>query len=393
MTRAAPPRKLVIRPCVLCAAAAGTYPPAVSNKRDYYEVLGVERGADDAALKAAYRKLARAHHPDRNQGNAESESLFKEASEAYRVLADAEARRRYDRFGHAAFEGQGPGGFDPTDFGSVGDLLEGLLGEVFGGGRRRKKTSGRDLKYELSVDFEEAALGADKQITIRKPVACDECAGTGAKPGTSVRKCPTCEGRGEVKFQRRLFAATRTCATCKGSGKKVESPCAKCDGSGATVGDAEMTVHIPAGVEDGAVRTVRGAGELAAGGAGDLHITIRIAEHPLFKRQGADVLCTVPVSFPQAVLGTDLEVPTLEGRVTMKLPPGTQSGKVFRLRGKGIPAYGGVGKGDELVTIMVEVPDSVSRQQRKLIEELASEMGTETHPHQRGFLEKLKDLF
>lgn len=363
------------------------------SKRDYYEVLEVDRGADESTLKKAYRALARKHHPDRNPDDAEAEVLFKEATEAYRVLSDTEARRRYDRFGHSAFEGQGPGGFDPTDFGSVGDLLEGLLGEVFGGGRRRRRTTGRDLKYDLAVEFEEAALGTEKTVTIRKPMPCEPCAGRGAAPGTSVRKCQTCDGKGEVKFQRRLFSAARTCATCKGSGKKIETPCTHCEGTGAMVGNADMTIKVPAGVEDGAVRTVRGAGEVAAGGAGDLHVTIRVTEHPLFSRNGPDVHCTVPVSFPQAVLGTDLEIPTLEGKVTMKLPPGTQSGKIFRLRGKGIPAYGGVGKGDQMVSILVEIPDSVSRQQRKLIEELAAEMGTETHPQQRGFLEKLKNLF
>ncbi len=360
------------------------------SKRDYYEVLGVPRDSSEQDLKRAYRKLARELHPDRNPDDPAAEDAFKEASEAYRVLSDAEQRKRYDRFGHAAFESGGPGGFDPTDFGSMGDLLEGILGGVFG---TRKRRGGRDLTYDLDISFDEAALGVEKSITVRRPGPCDRCHGNGAEPGTPVSDCGNCRGSGQVRFQRGFFAAARTCPNCAGTGKQVKVKCTQCTGTGVFERDEAMQVRIPPGVEDKAVRTVRGAGEVVASGAGDLHITVHVAEHPLFQREGADVLCEVPVTFPQAVLGSTLEVPTLEGKVNMKLPAGTQSGKVFRLRGKGIPVYGGMGKGDQLVTVVIEVPEKVSRQQRKLIEALATEMGTETLPRRASFLGKLRDLF
>ncbi len=362
------------------------------TKRDYYEVLGVPRSATADELKKAYKELARKYHPDRNQDDPSAEDKFKEASEAYRVLSDPEQRKRYDRFGHQAFDGQGPGGFDPTDFGSVGDVLEGIFGDLFAR-RRRQRSMGKDIEVDLPISFESAALGSSETITVSRPVTCERCNGNGGEPGTDVRQCPGCKGVGEVRFQRGIFATMRQCPSCRGTGKKIETPCTACEGGGKVLGDEELEVRIPAGVSNGAVRTVRGAGEQSAGGSGDLHITILVKDHPLFDRNGADVLCTIPVSFPQAVLGATLEVPTLEGKVHMKLPPGTQSGKVFRLRGKGIPVYGGMGKGDQLVSIMVEVPEKISREQRKLIEALADEMGTETHPQRASFLDKLKGLF
>lgn len=362
------------------------------TKRDYYEVLGVAREATSDELKRAYRELAKVFHPDRNQDDPTAEDKFKEASEAYRVLSDPEQRKRYDRHGHGAFESAGPGGFDPTDFGSFGDVLEGLFGDLFAR-RRAKRNVGRDISYDMNVTFGAAALGSTETITIERPQPCTHCEGVGAEPGTDVRVCAGCKGTGEVRFQRGFFAASRNCPTCRGSGKKIETACSKCEGSGSIVGEHELEVRIPAGVSDGAVRTVRGAGEVGRDGSGDLHITVRVKEHPLFERDGADVLCTIPISFPQAVLGATLEVPTLEGKVHMKLPPGTQSGKVFRLRGKGIPVYGGMGKGDQMVSIMVEVPEKVSREQRKLIEALADEMGSETHPHRASFIDKLRGLF
>ncbi|MCB9616133.1 MAG: molecular chaperone DnaJ [Sandaracinus sp.] len=370
-------------------ALPDTLPPV--PKRDYYEVLGVGRDASADELKKAYRDLARRYHPDRNPDDVEAEERFKEASEAFRVLSDAEQRKRYDRHGHQAFD-RATGGFDPADFsGGFGEILEGIFGEVLG--RRARKRGGRDLTLEVQVSFEEAALGAEKSVTVRKPQPCDRCSGTGGEPGTTVRSCPTCDGRGEVRFQRGIFAATRTCATCAGTGKKPEVPCTKCRATGLMEGEHELSVRIPPGVEDGAIRSVRGAGEVGPGGPGDLHLTIRIEPHPLFERRGVDVLCSVPITFPQAVLGATLDIPTLEGKVQMKLPAGTQSGKVFRLRGKGITAYGGVGKGDQLVTVMVEVPEKITREQRRLIEALASEMGTETLPQRASFLSKLKGLF
>ena len=360
-------------------------------KRDYYEVLGVPREAPPDELKRAYRRLARDLHPDRNPDDPLAEEAFKEASEAYRVLSDNEQRRRYDRMGHAAFNGEGGGGFDPADLGGLGELLDGLFGDVFGGRRRRR--SGRDLTYELEVSFTEAALGVTKFIEIERPAPCVTCKGSGAAPGSKVSQCPVCNGRGEVRTQRGFLGGYRPCAACNGTGTKIHVPCADCGGRGFNTKLDRLEVRLPPGVEDGAVRTLKGAGETTSSGSGDLHVTVRVTPHELFEREGADVLCTVPVSFPEAVLGTTLEVPTLEAKVQMKLPPGTQSGKIFRLRGKGIPVYGGMGKGDQLVTILVEVPTKVTRQQRKLIEELASELGEESMPQQTGFLNKLKRLF
>lgn len=367
-----------------------TYPTLQSDlsvKRDYYEVLGIDRHASPDDVKKAYRRLAMQFHPDRNPGDAASEERFKEATEAYTVLADPDARRRYDRSGFSQQTG-----FEPADFGSVGDILEGLFGAVFRGGARKARV-GRDLKYELSLDFVEAALGASKSVRIDRPAPCDTCAGSGAEPGTHVSTCDACGGRGEVRTQRGLFSASRPCAACNGRGQRIVTPCRACRGDGSRVRTDTMEVRVPPGVEDGAVRTVRGGGEIAPGGAGELHVTIRVQPHPLFTREGPDVRCTVPVSFPQATLGATIEIPTLEGKVQMKVPPGTQSGKLFRLRGKGIPLYGGAGRGDQLVTIVVEIPTRLSRHQKKLVEDLAAEMGIEAQPEQASFLEKLRSLF
>ena len=360
-------------------------------KRDYYLILEVSRTASGEEIKQAYRALAMKFHPDRNPDDPAAEDSFKEASEAYAVLIDPTKRAQYDRYGHAAFDSSGPG-FEPGDFGAVSDILEGLFGEVFSGGRRKRRT-GRDLTYDLEISFTEAALGVDKTIEVNRPADCATCSGTGAKPGTPAHNCNVCQGRGQVKYQRGLFAAARPCHACRGSGKNIPTPCDACKGTGTKMRPESMSVKIPAGVQDGAVRTVRGAGEASPMGNGDLHINIKVTDHALFRREGADILVSVPISFPQAVLGASIDVPTLDGKVVMKVPPGTQSGKVFRLRGKGIPVYGGYGKGDELVTVIVEVPQQISRRQRKLITELGQEIGDEAHPQQASFLRKLRGLF
>jgi molecular chaperone DnaJ len=361
------------------------------SKRDYYVVLQVSRAASADELKQAYRALAMKYHPDRNPNNPAAEDLFKEASEAYAVLSDPNKRAQYDRYGHAAFE-SGGNPFEAGDFGAVGEILEGLLGEVFGGARRRRR-GGRDLTYDLEISFVQAALGVEKQVEVNRPAPCATCNGTGAKPGTPIHNCNVCQGRAQVKYQRGLFAAARPCHACGGTGKKIPTPCEACTGSGTKMRAETMKVRIPAGVQDGAVRTVRGAGEASPAGNGDLHINIKVASHAVFRREGADILVSVPISFPQAVLGASIDVPTLDGKVIMKVPPGTQSGKVFRLRGKGIPVYGGYGKGDQLVTVVVEVPLHVSRRQRKLIAELAQESGDDARPPQESFLRKLRGLF
>ena len=362
-----------------------------ADKRDYYEVLGVTRTAGDGELKVAYRKLAVRFHPDHNPGNAEAEESFKEVTEAYAVLSDADKRRRYDTLGHAAF--RNGDGFGSADISGIGDILEGFFDEVFGrkpGGDRMPK----DLRYNLEVSFEEAALGVEKRIEYTRQELCERCEGMRADPIATSPECPACRGRGEVRYQRGFFVATRPCSTCEGSGVRAEARCTRCKGIGTQARAQKLTVKVPAGVEDGAVRTVRGAGEQSANGTGDLHVHIEVKAHPLFTRDGADVLCEVPISFPQAALGSQIDVPTLEGKVTMRLPPGTQSGKVFRLRGKGLPIFGGYGKGDQLVTVSVEIPSRLSDRQRELLTQLAEAMDEEAElPKRQGFLDKLKNLF
>lgn len=360
-------------------------------KRDYYELLGVERTATEIELKAAYRKLAVRYHPDHNPDNAKSEEMFKDLSEAYAVLNDPEKRRRYDQLGHAAFGG--PGGARVPDMGGISDILEGFFAEIMG---RQKGTDRlpKDLRYDLEVSFEEAALGAEKRIEYPRHELCGHCEGRRSEPGVASPECPACRGRGEVRFQRGFFVTSRPCSTCEGVGVRAESRCSACSGLGRVPRKQQLTVKIPAGVEDGAVRSVRGAGEQTPGGSGDLHVHIRVQPHSLFTRHEADVLCEVPVSFPQAALGAQIDVPTLEGKVTMKLPAGTQSGKQFRLRGKGLPVFGGYGKGDQLISVVVEVPQNLTERQRKLLEELADAMEHEPHlPRRQGFLDKLKQLF
>ena len=369
----------------------------MAAQRDFYEVLDVPRDATAEDLKRAYRKKAVELHPDRNPGDAQAEDRFKEASQAYAVLSDPDKRRRYDRVGHDAFTTAGAGGgagFEAMDFGAVSEILEGLLGDVLRSGRARKRP-GNDVRLDVTVTFEEAALGAEKTIEVTRPALCATCSGTGAEPGSRVEPCTACNGRGEQRFQRGFFVSTRPCETCRASGKRIEKPCAACKGAGSMPKKEPLVVRVPPGVEDGSVRTVRGGGDAALGGAGDLHVHVNVAPHPFFTRDRTDVLCSVPVSFPQAVLGAQIEVPTLEGKVKMKLPAGSPSGKIFRLRGKGIQAFGGVAKGDQLVKVVVEVPEPglLSKNAQRLVEELAIELGETPLPEQRSFLDKLKGLF
>jgi molecular chaperone DnaJ len=364
-----------------------------AEKRDYYELLGVARAATAEDLKKAYRQLAIKLHPDKNPDNREAEEEFKRVSEAYAVLSDPDKRRRYDQFGHAAFDpARGGTGFDPADLGAIGQMLEGFLDDMFGrrGGASREP---KDLRYNLELTFEQAALGCERTIDYERNELCPHCSGSRAEPNVSQPECPACRGRGEVRFQRGFFATSRPCVTCEGTGVRREARCSACNGRGNTPQHQTLKVKIPPGVEDGAVRTISGMGEQLSSAAGDLHVHVKVQPHPLFRREGADILCDVPVSFPQAALGANLEVPTLEGKVKMRLPPGTQSGKVFRLRGKGLPVFGGYGKGDELVKVVVEVPARLTSRQRELLEELAKEMGEDTHPQQQGFLDKLRSLF
>jgi len=369
----------------------------MATKADYYELLGVNRNASADELKKAYRQAAKDYHPDRNPGDKAAEEKFKELSEAYQVLSDPEKRAQYDRFGHAAFEQGGAGFSGGFDFTNFEDIFSDIFGDFFGGGRgsRHAGQRGEDLSYNLELSFEEAAFGTEKTISVPRTALCDTCHGKGAKPGTSPKTCPTCRGSGQVRYQQGFFTIARTCSQCGGQGTIITDSCTTCRGKGMVRTTASVKVKIPAGVDTGARLKLRGEGDVGIGGgpAGSLYIMIHVREHPLFARQGADVICEIPIRFPQAALGAEIEVPTLEGKIKMKIPPGTQSGKVFRLRGKGIASLRGAGRGDQLVRIVVEVPRQLSPKQRTLLEEFARLDGADVHPMSKGFFEKVKELF
>jgi molecular chaperone DnaJ len=367
-------------------------------KRDYYEVLGVERSASDEELKRAYRKLALKYHPDKNPGDKAAEERFKEIGEAYQVLGDAERRAAYDRFGHAAFE-QG-GGFGGFDF-SAGfeDIIGDLFGDFFGTGRggrgsRSRARRGQDLQYQLEVTFEEAARGCEKTLSIPRLTRCATCNGSGAAPGTRPTQCQQCRGSGQIRFQQGFFAIAKTCGACNGQGTVIASPCADCNGNGARRRTHTLNVRIPAGVDTGSRLKLRGEGETGGNGgpAGDLYVVIRVAEHPVFLRDGVDLVCEMPVSFVQAALGTEVDIPSLDGPQKLKVPSGTQSGHLFRLRGLGVPDLNGYGRGDLVVRLTVETPRKLSARQRELLEEFARISGEEMHPMSKSFLEKVKSL-
>lgn len=364
----------------------------MSVKRDFYEVLGVERTADEETIKKAFRKLALKYHPDRNQGDKLAEAKFRECSEAYQVLADATQRARYDRFGHAAFEG-GNAGFDFSASGFE-DIFGDLFGEFFGGGARRggRRRRGEDLSYTLTIAFEEAAFGCDKEISVPRAVACGECSGTGGRGGAAAVKCTTCRGAGQVRFQQGFFSIAKTCGQCNGRGQMVKDPCGGCAGSGRVREDHKLQVKVPGGVDTGTRLKLRGEGEAGSAGSGDLFVVINVEEHDLFRRDGNDVICDVRIGFPQASLGAEIEVPTLEGPVKLKIKEGTQSGSVFRLRGKGVPDLHGYGRGDQLTRVFVETPRKLNPRQRELLEEFAQISGEEVHAS-RGFFDKVREKF
>ena len=362
-------------------------------KRDFYEILEIDRSADEDAIKKAFRKLALKHHPDRNPGDKLAEAKFRECSEAYQVLSDANQRARYDRFGHAAFEG-GNAGFD-FNAGGFEDIFGDLFGELFGGGGARargRRRRGEDLSYTLTINFEEAAFGCDKEISVPRAVACTECSGTGGKDGAAPTKCPTCRGAGQVRFQQGFFSIAKTCGQCSGRGQVIKDPCVKCSGAGRVRQDHALQVKIPAGVDTNTRLKLRGEGENGGAGAGDLFVVINVEEHDLFRRDGNDVICDVRIGFPQASLGAEIEVPTLEGPVKLKIKEGTQSGSVFRLRGKGVPDLHGYGRGDQLTRIFVETPRKLNPRQRELLEEFAQIAGEEVHAS-RGFFDKVREKF
>ena len=380
-------------------------------KEDYYELLGVSKGASADELKKAYRKKAVQYHPDKNPGNAEAEEMFKKVSEAYDVLNDPEKRAAYDRYGHAAFQGGmgggGPrggagGGFhDPFDifrevFGRQGGGGGGIFDEMFGGGGGGDGSrDGADLRYDLEITLEEAARGAQKEISFRKNVTCDRCDGSGAEPGSKRVTCPTCRGAGQVRRSGGIITFTQTCPTCGGAGQKIEKPCSSCQGEGRVPKSTKLNVRIPAGVDTGSRLRSAGNGEagVAGGQSGDLYIVLTVKEHELFERHGDDLFCEIPIKFTLATLGGTIEVPTLFGKASLKIPVGTQSGTTFRLRDKGMPSLRAGRQGDQLERVHVEVPTSLTSEQRKLLEEFAKVSGDASEPTSKSFFEKAKKFF
>jgi molecular chaperone DnaJ len=379
-------------------------------KEDYYELLGVHKGATEEELKKAYRKKAVQHHPDKNPGNKEAEEKFKKVSHAYEVLKDPEKRAAYDRYGPAAFEGAGAGargpaggGFhDPFDifrevFGQQGGRGGGgIFEEMFGGGGGRDAgRDGSDLRYDLEITLEEAARGAEKEISFRKHATCERCDGSGAEPGSKRVTCPTCRGAGQIRRAGGIITFTQTCPTCGGMGSKIEKPCSVCRGEGRTLKTAKLNVRIPPGVDDGSRLRSTGNGEagLAGGNNGDLYIVLSVKEHELFERQGDDLFCEIPIKFTLATLGGTIEVPTLSGKASLKIPAGTQSGTTFRLRDKGMPSLRGGRHGDQLVRVHVEVPQTLSSEQRRILEEFARVGGDANEPTSKSFFEKAKKFF
>ncbi|MDQ0314204.1 molecular chaperone DnaJ [Amorphus orientalis] len=370
-------------------------------KRDYYEVLGVHAQASETELKSAYRKLAMQFHPDRNPGNADAEVKFKEVSEAYEILKDPQRRAAYDRFGHAAFEngaGGGPGGAGfGGDFASA---MSDIFDEFFGMGPRRRSGGGRergaDLRYNLEIDLEEAFKGKTVEIEVPTSVTCSTCSGSGAKPGTSPSACQTCKGAGRVRATQGFFTLERTCPTCQGRGSVVTDPCDACSGQGRIAEERKLSVNIPAGIEDGTRIRLAGEGEagVMGGPAGDLYIFLSIKPHAFFQREGADIFCRVPISLTTAALGGEFEVPTVAGDKTrVKVPEGTQTGRQFRLKSKGMPVIRGPQFGDMYIQVVVETPRNLTKRQRELLEAFEEETSQDNHPESHGFFSRVKDFF
>ncbi|HEX8422092.1 MAG TPA: molecular chaperone DnaJ [Pyrinomonadaceae bacterium] len=374
------------------------------SKKDYYELLGVGRNATEQELKSAYKRLAIRYHPDKNPGDAEAEEMFKEVAEAYSVLSNAEQRARYDRFGHAGVSSSaaGAGGnWGAQGFGGIEDILGDLFGfgDVFGGragaggGRRSAAQRGADLRYDLEITLEEAAEGMTAQLRIPRLETCETCTGTGAKSGTQPETCSTCSGAGQVRYQQGFFSVARTCGACRGTGRLVKNPCETCKGAGRVERERQMEVKVPAGVETGSRLRITGEGEGGAsgGGAGDLYVVIHVKEHEQFERQGSNLYAAVPVTFAQAALGSEIMVKTLAGEQPLKIPAGTQTGTVFRLKGHGMPVLGGRGHGDLFVSVALRTPTTLTREQRRLLEELSKIEDRDLED--KGLIDRVRDIF
>jgi molecular chaperone DnaJ len=383
----------------------------MSRKRDYYEILGVERGITEEDLKKAYRKLAVKFHPDKNPDDPSAEAKFKEVGEAYEVLSDASKRAAYDRYGHAAFQGGMGGGGDRGGFhdpfevfrevfsGGGGGGGGGIFEQFFGGGSGGVDSSGRqrgsDLRYDLQISLEEAARGCEKEIEIRKLDTCDPCSGSGAQKGSKAVACPTCRGRGQVVVSRGFFQVAQTCPACHGTGRIIEKPCHSCQGEGRIEKTSRVKIKIPAGIDSESRLRSNGGGEagLRGGGSGDLYVVVHIKEHEVFTRNGMDLNCEVPIPFTTAALGGEIRVPTLGGAVSLKIPAGTQGGSTFRIRGLGMPALQGTAKGDILTYVQVEVPTRLDAEQREMLQKFAELCGEENNPIYKSFYGRVKSFF
>jgi molecular chaperone DnaJ len=381
------------------------------SKRDYYEILEVTKTASETEIKSSYRRLAMKFHPDRNPGDQLAEEKFKECAEAYAILADAEKRSLYDRFGHAGVKSAAGGGagFDPSvfqEFGDFADILGNMFGfgDMFGGRRRGGPQRGADLRYDLEISFEESAKGAETTIQIPRQETCGTCSGSGSAPGSSASSCPQCKGQGQVRFQQGFFTVARTCPQCRGAGKIITKPCADCRGAGRIARDRKITVKIPPGIATGQQLRLVGEGEAGAAGgpAGHLYVVVHVHEHAFFRRDGMNLFCEIPVNFTTVTLGGEILVPTLDGNDTVKVPEGTQTGTTLRLKGKGMPDVNGRGHGDLFATVQVQTPRKLSKDQRKLIEQLAQALPKdkfeprargEDEQDERNLFDRVKDMF
>ena len=379
---------------------------AAENKRDYYEVLGVQKGASEEEIKKAYKKMARKYHPDLNPGDKDAEEKFKEVNEAYEVLSDSEKKARYDQFGFAGVDpnfgagGGGYGGGAGFDFGDLGDIFGSFFGGGFGGGQTRRNPNapqrGESIRMNLTISFEEAAFGCEKELELDRYESCETCHGSGAAPGTSPETCPDCGGSGVVQTRRQtpmgVFASTAPCSRCGGRSKIIKEPCKDCRGSGMVRRRRKIQASVPAGIDNGQTISIRGQGHAGKNGgpAGDLLVTITVRPHELFRREGTSVLCEAPITFPQAVLGAELEIPTIDGKVKYDIPEGTQSGTTFRLKGKGIPALNGRGRGDQYVTVYIETPRNLNREQKEALKKFAEAVGENNYEERKSFFRKFK---
>ena len=377
------------------------------SKRDYYEILEVAKTANETEIKSSYRRLAMKFHPDRNPGDELAEGKFKECAEAYAILADAEKRSLYDRFGHAGVKSAAGGGagFDPSVFQEFGDFAD-ILGNMFGfGGRRRGGPQrGADLRYDLEISFEESAKGAETSIQIPRQETCEKCSGSGSAPGSTASNCPQCKGQGQVRYQQGFFTVARTCPQCRGAGKIITKPCVECRGAGRIARERKITVKIPAGIATGQQLRLMGEGEAGTGGgpAGHLYVVVHVHEHAFFRRDGVNLFCEIPVNFTTVTLGGEIQVPTLDGDETVKVPEGTQTGTTLRLKNQGMPDVNGRGRGDLFATVQVQTPRKLTKDQRKLIEELAKALPKdkfeprargEDEQDERNLFDRVKDMF